>query len=95
MKDNNKLVMMSDREKGLKKAIATVFPDAVQSHYYQHIAANIQSRFDIKAREAFWPMAYARTRAQYDKALTDLIKLNPAAGEYYSKSFLIIIIKVF
>ena len=42
-----KLVIKSDRKKGLAKAVDKVLPNAKHSHYCQHIAANIQSRFGI------------------------------------------------
>jgi transposase-like protein len=32
---------MSDREKGLAKAVDEILPNAKHSYYYQHIAANI------------------------------------------------------
>lgn len=48
-----KLVVMSDREKGLTKAVSQVLPNAKHSHCCQHIASNIQSRFGITCRSYF------------------------------------------
>jgi hypothetical protein len=42
-----KLVIMSDSEKGLNKAVSEALPNAKHSHCCQHIAANVQSRFGI------------------------------------------------
>ena len=36
-----KLVIMSDREKGVTKAVSEVLPNAKHSHCCQHIAANV------------------------------------------------------
>jgi hypothetical protein len=48
-----KLVIMSDREKGLNKAVSEALPNAKHSHYCQYIAANVQSRFGITCRKLF------------------------------------------
>jgi hypothetical protein len=45
------LVIMSDRQRGLKKALQEVFQGASMAHCTQYIAANIQSRYGITARE--------------------------------------------
>jgi hypothetical protein len=36
---------MSDKEKDLAKAVGEVLPNTKRSHYCQHIAAHVQSRF--------------------------------------------------
>jgi MULE transposase domain/SWIM zinc finger len=83
--NDKEVVIMSDREKGLAKACQEVLPSIPHSYCCQHIAANIQSEFGIKARELFWPMAYARTRAQYEDALAILIQENIKAANYVAK----------
>jgi hypothetical protein len=47
------VVFMSDREKGLPVAIDKVFPQVSQSYYCQHIADNVQQRFELKCRPLF------------------------------------------
>jgi hypothetical protein len=79
------LVIMSDRQKGLKKALQEVFQGASEAHCAQHIAANIQSRYGIAARELWWPMVYARTKQDYDIALQILKTHNRHAGIYAQK----------
>jgi hypothetical protein len=79
------LVIMSDRQKGLKKALQEVFQGASMAHCAQHIAANIQSRYGIAARELWWPMVYARTKQEYDIALQALKAHNHHAGIYAQK----------
>jgi transposase-like protein len=77
-----KLVIMSDREKGLTKAVSEVQPNAKHSHCSQHIAANVQSRFGITCRKLLWSAAYARTRAEFDAAIDTILKESRSATTY-------------
>jgi hypothetical protein len=81
------MVFMSDRQKGLRKALKEVFPRASHAYCCQHIAANVQSRYGITAREAFWVIAYARTEGEYEKALADLRTISHYAAVYVRKLF--------
>jgi hypothetical protein len=65
---------MSDREKGLSKAVSEALPNAKHSHCCQYITANIQSRFGIICRKLFWSAAYARTKAEFDTAIDSILK---------------------
>ena len=77
-----KLVIMSDREKGLAKAVDEILPNANHSHCCQHIAANIQSRFGITCRKLFWAAVYARTKGDFDTAIDALLKESRPAASY-------------
>jgi len=77
-----KLVIMSDREKGLAKVVDEVLPNTKHSHCCQHIAANIQSRFGMACRKLFWIAAYARTKAGFDRAIDAILKENRPAAAY-------------
>ena len=77
-----KLVIMSDREKGLNKAVSEALPNAKHSHCCQHIAANVQSRFGITCRKLFWSAAYARTKAEFDTAIDAILKESRPAAAY-------------
>jgi hypothetical protein len=81
------LVFMSDRQKGLRKALKTIFPMASHAYCCQHIAANIQSRYGIAAREAFWPVAYAQSEAEFEEKLLNLRSISHHAAVYVRKSF--------
>jgi hypothetical protein len=76
------LVLMSDREKGLAKAVDEILPNANHSHCCQHIAANIQSRFGITCRKLFWAAAYDRTKGDFDTAIDALLKESTPAASY-------------
>ena len=77
-----KLVIMSDREKGLSKAVSEALPNAKHSHCCQHIAANVQSRFGITCRKLFWSAVYARTKAEFDTAIDAMLKDSRPAAAY-------------
>ena len=77
-----KLVIMSDREKGLNKAVSEALPNAKHSHCCQHIAANVQSRFGITCRKLFWSAVYARTKAEFDTAIDAMLKDSRPAAAY-------------
>jgi len=51
--DYTGLVIMSDHEKGLKKAIQEALPQADHSHYAQHIASNVQAKFGLECQRLF------------------------------------------
>ena len=51
--DYTGLVIMSDREKGLEKAVQEALPQADHSHCAQHIASNVQAKFGLVCRRLF------------------------------------------
>jgi transposase-like protein len=85
LQDYTGLVVMSDREKGLEKAVQEALPDADHSHCAQHIASNVQAKFGLVCRGLFWSVAYARTEEAYNSAISELEKENKDAATYISK----------
>jgi transposase-like protein len=77
-----KLVIMSDREKGLAKAVDEVLPNAKHSYCCQHIAANIQSRYRITCWKLFWAAVYTRTKAEFNTAINAICKESRPAAAY-------------
>ena len=88
LQDYTGLVVMSDREKGLEKAVQEALPDADHSHCAQHIASNVQAKFGLVCRGLFWSVAYARTEEAYNSAISELEKENKDAATYISKLYL-------
>jgi hypothetical protein len=77
------VVMISDRDKGLKAAISNVFPNAKAAHCCQHIADNIQAYHGgVKTREKFWQIARAKTSERFEEAMLDLQLSNIDAYDY-------------
>jgi hypothetical protein len=49
---------MSDRDKGLLKAEIDAIPNAYCAFCYWHLARNIQKKFGLRAKQAFWKLVY-------------------------------------
>jgi hypothetical protein len=77
-----KLVVISDREKGLTKAVSQVLLNAKHSYCCQHISSNIQSRFGITCRKLFWNTAYVTTKAEFDIAMDSILKDSRPVAAY-------------
>jgi hypothetical protein len=73
---------MSDREKGIPKALDTVFPEADQAYCCQYIADNIKARYGIKYVLLFWKCARAKTEAKFNKVLAAIVVQSMDAGNY-------------
>jgi hypothetical protein len=53
------LVIISDRDKELQKAVQQVLPKVFHSYYCQHLANNIQTGYGLVCRNLFWNTAKA------------------------------------
>jgi hypothetical protein len=71
------VVIMSDRQKGLNKAIKDELPLATEGYCCKHIEQNLMKVFGEEIRAAYWQCVYARTREKYEEALMSLRRLNP------------------
>jgi hypothetical protein len=75
-------VFMSDREKGLDKALQQVFPRGLSSFCCKYIEGNLTAAYGIKCTSPFWCCVRAKTEEQFLEALKDLYAINAQAGEY-------------
>jgi transposase-like protein len=57
--DNDDIVIISDRDKGLGPASSRTISNAIHSHCCIHIAANVQCKYKTAAKKAFWNVTYA------------------------------------
>ena len=55
----SKFVFVSDRDKGLDKSLAEIFPSNHAMNSVHHIKQNVKSRFGAKAAEMVFPIAHA------------------------------------
>ena len=55
----SKFVFVSDRDKGLDKSLAEIFPNIHATNCVHHIKQNVKSRFGAKAAEMVFPIAHA------------------------------------
>lgn len=71
------VVIMSDRQKGLNKAIARHLPGVIEAFCCKHIERNLMERF--KSREVvglFWEAVYAREEELFEAILAKLGQVN-------------------
>lgn len=73
--------MLSDRQNGLIKAMAQTFTDATQYFRVQHLAANVDDKFDLAAIKLFTNLAYERSEPFW-KMLDQLDTAEPALADY-------------
>jgi zinc finger SWIM domain-containing protein 3 len=79
------MVFMSDRDKGLKQALSTVFPDGHSACCCQHLADNVQKEFGLACGQLFWSTAYAMTKDKFDIALEKIGEQKATAKQYLKK----------
>jgi hypothetical protein len=79
---------MSDRDKGLLKAEIDAIPDAYRAFCCWHLAKNVQQKFGLKAKQAFWKLVYVQTQGQWDHAIE---KFRIAGGQVSIYLYLIVI----
>ncbi|KAK1644044.1 hypothetical protein QYE76_061849 [Lolium multiflorum] len=79
--------MMSDRQKGLLKAVSTVFPNSPQRYCLRHIYANFQTAGfrgeDLK--KCMDNAAYSYTKDGFDEAMEEMKKQSEEAWNWLSK----------
>ena len=74
------LVFLSDRHKGLLKAVEDVFPGCPHGYCLKHLEANFHKEFKDKNLLPFlWQAASATNQPAFDKALEDMTSINPKA----------------
>jgi hypothetical protein len=79
--------IMSDRQKGLLKAVSTVFPNAPQRFCLRHIYANFQTAWfrgeDLK--KCMDNAAYSYTKDGFDAAMEEMKKQSELAWAWMTK----------
>jgi hypothetical protein len=77
-------VIISDRDKGLLKAVESKLPGASHAMCCQHIAENIHKRFGKEYKAPFWQIARVSTQYAFDSAVQALQRDAPEVEEYIS-----------
>lgn len=67
--DDASIVIMSDREKGLRTAIRNVLPNAIPGVCVWHLEKNVNKEFKTKFEGRIWAAAKAKNYADYEKAM--------------------------
>ena len=74
------LVFLSDRQKGLLKAVEDVFPGCPHGYCLKHLEVNFHKEFKDKNLLPFlWQAASATNQLAFDKALENMTSINPKA----------------
>lgn len=71
------VVIMSDRQKGLTKAVAEELPLATEGYCCKHIERNLVTVFGQEVKQGYWRAVYARTEEKFREAMKKLEELNP------------------
>ena len=72
------LVLITDRGKGLKKAIAMEFPNACMRHCARHLLGNIPGQ-SFEDSSLFWKAVYPYDKYGFDIDMEDLKSVRPEA----------------
>ncbi|KAF1886644.1 hypothetical protein Lal_00045877 [Lupinus albus] len=80
---DDKLTIMSDRQKGLKDAVSEIFPNAQHRFCCNHLLNNFKLRFksSILTTE-FWAVAMAYNETMFNKAIASMRRINNDAVEW-------------
>jgi zinc finger SWIM domain-containing protein 3 len=82
----NVLVLLSDRAKGLLEGVPHVFPLAAHGYCLKHLEKNLKSRYkDPKLPTLLWQMSASKTPEYFLEILKKLKDINPQAAEWLLK----------
>jgi MULE transposase domain/Ulp1 protease family, C-terminal catalytic domain len=73
---------VSDRDKGLKQALKTVFPDNVDLLCVKHIEANVRQRFGAECASYVFPIARTFSTRQQQFFMDKVHKIKTGAASY-------------
>ena len=77
-------IIISDRDKGLLKAVESKLPGAYHAMRCQHIEKNIHKRFSKEYKAPFWQIARISTKSAFHLAIQALQIDAPEVEEYIS-----------
>lgn len=75
--NNPSTVVMSDRQKGLNRAVQLHLPLVTEAFCCKHMERNMTLEFGKEVAGGFWQAVYARTQAKFDEAMSRLNDINP------------------
>ena len=65
-------MFVSDRDKGLDKSLAEIFPSNHATNFVHHIQQNVKPRFGAKVAEMVFPIAHQFSTIQEETLLEQL-----------------------
>lgn len=69
-------VIISDRQKGLNKAIEEELPLATEAYCCKHIESNLTKAFGNEVKPLFWAAVWAKNEEEHKESMTKLKELN-------------------
>lgn len=83
--NDDQTVMISDRDRGLKNAIASVLPLAVSAFCCYHLRCNIATRFGVRMVDPFWSCVYAASAVDFERAMEHVRSLSTSCADYLAE----------
>jgi hypothetical protein len=80
------VVIMSNRQKGLNKAIEEVLPLATEGYCCKHIEANVTKVLGEEVKGPYWNAVYASTEDKFKVAMDEIIRVNPWYVHYFKRT---------
>src|SRR5438046_3207960 len=72
------LVFLSDRQKGLLEGVERVFPNSPHRFCMKHLEENFQKQFkNVELKKLLWKAARALTKEEFEEALDNMKQINP------------------
>ena len=72
------LVFLSDRQKGLLEGVERVFPNSPHGFCMKHLEENFQKQFkNVELKKLLWKAARALTKEEFEEALENMRQINP------------------
>ncbi|KAL3699742.1 hypothetical protein R1sor_017764 [Riccia sorocarpa] len=68
------LIIVSNRQKGLEKAVAEVLPRNFHMHCAHHLKMNVQKHFGTAAGKAFLTLVYMNDQARYARTTSNIME---------------------
>ena len=76
------MVVLSDMEKGLERALTDVLPKALHGLCLFHIEKNFVKKFKSNMNGVLWKAAKCTTPEEFRECINELESVNPAAANY-------------
>ena len=85
MGNGESVVFLSDREKGIDKAVSKYFPAAAHSHCVYHIQKNVKCKFHKDLKGLIFQAARATNEGDFNEVVERICRVDSDAGAYIKK----------
>ena len=83
LEQENALVILSDRAKGLLEGVPAIFPLAAHGYCLKHLEKNLKSTYKNPTLVTLlWKMAAAKTPCEFDELFKKFQEINPKVAEW-------------